>query len=72
MPSRPVQASTTPATWIVPSPTRSPHRDELHLDGQPLTRDTLATRLRQAGHPVRNARLTPLLQALRSEAATTS
>ena len=26
-------------------------RDELHQDGHPLTRDNLATRLRQAGHP---------------------
>jgi len=45
--------------------------DELHLHGQPLTRDALATRLRQAGHQIRNARLTALLQTLRSEAAAT-
>jgi len=42
-------------------------RDELHRDGYPLTRDALATRLHQAGHPVRNARVTPVLQTLRSE-----
>jgi len=47
-------------------------RDELHLHGQPLTRDALAARLRQAGHQVRNARLTPILHALRSEPATTA
>ncbi len=44
-------------------------QDELHRDGCPLTRDALAARMRQADHPVRNARLTPLLQALRSESA---
>jgi len=47
-------------------------RDELRTEGYPLTRDTLASRLRQAGHPVRNARLTPLLQALRGEPASLS
>jgi hypothetical protein len=45
-------------------------RDALHQDGQPLTRDALAARLRAAGHPVRYARLTPLLQALRADPAT--
>jgi hypothetical protein len=44
-------------------------RDGLHRDGLPVTRDALAARLRQDGHPVRNSRLTPLLQALRSEPA---
>jgi hypothetical protein len=44
-------------------------RDELHRDDQRLTRDGLAARLRQNGHPVRNSRLTPLLHALRSDAA---
>jgi hypothetical protein len=33
------------------------------------TRDRLATCLRQAGHPVRYSRLTPLLQALRRDEA---
>jgi hypothetical protein len=47
-------------------------RDELDLHGLPLTRDTLAGRLRQARHPVPNARLTALLHALRSEAASLS
>jgi hypothetical protein len=46
--------------------------DELHRDGCPLTRDALAARLRQAGHPVRSARLTPLLQTLRGESASLS
>jgi len=44
-------------------------RDGLHRDGRPLTRDALAARLRQAGYPVRNSCLTPLLHALRSEPA---
>ena len=47
-------------------------RDELHVHGQPLTRDALAARLRQADHQVRNARLTPILDALRSEPAAAS
>jgi Protein of unknown function (DUF2637) len=42
-----------------PRPARAA-RDELRLHGQPLNRDALAARLRQAGHQVRNARLTPL------------
>jgi hypothetical protein len=42
-------------------------RDDLHRAGQPLTRDSLAARLRATGHPLRNSRLTPLLQTLRSE-----
>lgn len=42
-------------------------RDELERDGLPLTRDALAARMRQRGHPIRNARLTPLLQLLRAE-----
>jgi hypothetical protein len=41
-------------------------RDELRRDGQPLTRDALAARLRATGHPVR---LTPLLAALQAEPA---
>jgi hypothetical protein len=45
-------------------------RDELRRDGFRLTRDALAARLRQRGYPVRNSRLTPLLEALRQEAAT--
>jgi hypothetical protein len=44
-------------------------RDELRRDGRPLTRDSLAARLRAAGYPVRNATLTPLLAALRAEPA---
>jgi len=42
-------------------------RDELRQDGVPLPRDALATRLRQHGHPVRNASITPLLGQLRHE-----
>ena len=44
-------------------------RDELRREGSPLTRDALAARLRAAGHPVRNARLTTLLAALRADQA---
>lgn len=43
-------------------------RNELNRAGYRLTRDALAARLRQSGHPVSNSRLTPLLHALRSEA----
>jgi Protein of unknown function (DUF2637) len=42
-------------------------RDGLHRDGLRMTRDALAARLRESGHPLRNSRLTPLLQALRNE-----
>ena len=45
-------------------------RDELHHGGQRLTRDALGARLRENGHPVRNSRLTPLLQTLRTETTT--
>jgi hypothetical protein len=43
--------------------------DDLRREGRPLTRDALAARLRDAGYPVRNARLTPLLAAMRAEPA---
>jgi len=43
--------------------------DDLCRDGRPLTRDALAARLRRDGHHIRNTRLTPLLHALREEAA---
>jgi hypothetical protein len=65
----PVPDATADIAAILPAARAA--RDDLHRHGQPLTRDALATGLRQAGHHVRNARLTPLLQALRSEAATT-
>jgi len=42
-------------------------RDALLQDGRPVTRDALASRLRQQGHTIGNARLTLVLQALRSE-----
>jgi Protein of unknown function (DUF2637) len=42
-------------------------RDELRQDGVPLTRDALAARLRQQGHPIRNASITPILRQLRHE-----
>jgi hypothetical protein len=42
-------------------------RDELRQDGVPLTRDALAVRIRQHGHPIRNASITPLLRQLRHE-----
>lgn len=46
--------------------------DSIRRDGHRLTRDALAARLREAGHPVGNSRLTPLLQLLRNETAATS
>ncbi len=45
-------------------------RDDLHSAGELLTRDALAARLRQTGHPIRNSRLTELLHELRSEETT--
>ncbi|HET9895547.1 MAG TPA: hypothetical protein VFQ44_11525 [Streptosporangiaceae bacterium] len=45
-------------------------RDELGRDGLPLTRDALAVRFRQHGHPLRNDSLTPLLHQLRHEQPT--
>ena len=47
-------------------------RDSLHRDGHRLTRDALAARMRENGCPVRNARMTPLLQALRNESTVLS
>ena len=47
-------------------PTALAARDSLRREGLPLTRDALAARLRQDGHRVGNARLTSLLQELRS------
>ena len=44
----------------------------IRRDGHRLTRDALAARLRENGHPVGNSRLTPLLQVLRNESAATS
>lgn len=43
----------------------------IHRDGYGPTRGALAARLRENGYPVGNSRLTPLLQALRSETAVT-
>lgn len=45
-------------------------RDAICQDGQTLTRETLAARLREHGHPVRNASVTPLLRQLRGEQPT--
>jgi hypothetical protein len=42
-------------------------RDGFLRDGRPVTRDALAARLRANGQPVRNARFTALLRALRTE-----
>ena len=47
-------------------------QDDLRQSGRPLTRDSLASRLRSTGHPVRNARLTPLLATLRAESEPTT
>jgi len=72
VPGTPMLIPGTTADVAAILPAARAARDDLHLHGQPLTRGALATRLRQAGHQIRNARLTPLLQALRSEAATTT
>lgn len=48
-------------------PTARAVRDGLYQEGRPLTRDALAARLRQDGHPIRSSRLTPLLHTLRHE-----
>ncbi len=45
-------------------------RNSLDRDGHCLIRDAVAARLRENGYPVRNSRLTVLLQALRSESTT--
>jgi hypothetical protein len=63
---------TAPATVPVPGTANlmaaaRAAQDALSRDGQPLTRDALAARLRQAGYPVRYSRLTPLLQARRAD-----
>jgi hypothetical protein len=71
------EAEPPPVTVLAPSiahllPAARAAREELHREGHRLTRDALAVRLRDSGHPIRNSRITPLLQALRSETATTS
>ena len=45
-------------------------RDDLVGDGRPVTRDSVAARLRQAGHRIGNARMTALLRVLHNDAAT--
>jgi hypothetical protein len=53
-----------------PLPAAQTARDELRKAGIPLTRDTLAARLRQHCNPIRNANLTPLLRQLPHEQPT--
>jgi hypothetical protein len=70
-------AEQQPATSLTPViaellPAARAARDALHRDGRRLTRDALAARMRRNGFPVRNARLTPVLEALRNEAPTRS
>lgn len=43
----------------------------MQREGLRLTRDALAARLRENGHPVGNSRLALLLQVLRDETAAT-
>ena len=66
--TRTVPPAATDITALLPAARAA--REDLTKDGHPVTRDAIAARLRQAGHPVRNARLTPLMQALRHDAAT--
>jgi hypothetical protein len=68
-------AASVPAPGTVPGiadmlPAARAARDGLLREGRDLTRDALAARLRANGHPIRNARLTPLLRTLRSELPT--
>jgi hypothetical protein len=42
-------------------------RDTLAAEGRPLTRDALASHLRADGYPIRNARASRLLHALRQD-----
>jgi hypothetical protein len=44
-------------------------RDELIREGRPVSRDSLANRLRRNGHPIRNDRLSALLAALKRESS---
>jgi len=62
--SAPAAGGTVPSRAALERAARTV-RDDLRRDGHPLTRDALAARLRAAGYPVRNARLTPLLATLR-------
>lgn len=69
-----VPAQTRPGTvpdldFAVLLPAARAVRDELVRDGQALTRDTLAIRLREQGHQIRNSRLTLVLRALRDDPA---
>lgn len=75
----PAGRRTSPATGTEPGPVRRlpagadllpaacAALDGLQRDGHRLTRDALAARLRENGYPVRNSRLTSLLQTLRSD-----
>ena len=62
----PLSARLTPSTAVL-LPAARAARDEFHLAGHRLTRDALATRLRQHGHQIRNDRITSLLSHLRHE-----
>ncbi len=50
-----------------PAPAARAARDRVLDRGSVLTRDTLASQLRRDGHPVRNARVSQLLAALKRE-----
>jgi hypothetical protein len=64
-PASPVSEIASDIAFLLPAARAA--RTELHLNGQSLTRDALAARLRQHGHPIRNDRITPLLRQLRQE-----
>ncbi len=62
----PLSAELTPGAAVL-LPAARAARDELHQAGDPLTRDALATHLRQQGYQIRNDRITSLLSHLRHE-----
>jgi len=62
----PLSAKLTPSAAVL-LPAARAARDELHQAGHRLTRDALATHLRQQGHQIRNDRITSLLSHLRHE-----
>ena len=63
------EAAPTPAEIAELLPTARAARDALLAEDRPLTRDTLAAQLRSDGYPMRNARVSVVLRALREDGA---
>jgi len=72
LPSEPGTVPGMPPAIAVFLPAARAAAAELQRDGRALTRDGLAARLRQDGYPIRNARLTALLEFLRRESTAMS